>query len=155
MARNGPAQGRTLGRANADIVRALVRLKRAEGLARTPIYRELAEYTVALREHYLTEAGEPDWVGRTSAYRHAVRDLYSRAGYTPEDAKAVQSTIRYHVGNIVREVLRPEEIEDLGLTEVSPLEQARETRRDQAVLLARARELLKQHPELLDLPQSE
>lgn len=147
--------GRPLGRVNADIVRTLRRLRLAEGPARTPIYYDLAGQIVALRGHFLTDEGEPDWIGRTSAYRHAVRDLYSRADYTPDDAKSVQSSIRYHVGNIVRQLLNPEELEDLGLDEVSPLERARETRRDQAVLLARARELLKDHPELLDLPPKE
>jgi hypothetical protein len=147
--------GRPLARIKADIVRALRRLKQAEGSDRTPLYRDLAAHTVALREHFLTAQGTPDWIGRTSAYRHTVRDLYSAADYTPEEADGVQSAIRYHIGNLVREVLHPEALEDLGLDEISPLERARETRRDQTILLARARELLKEHPELLNLPEQE
>lgn len=147
--------GRSLDRVKTDFVRALRRLRQLEGSERTPLYRDLAAHTVALREHFHTAQGEPDWIGRTSAYRHAVRDLYSKADYTPEEADGVQSAIRYHVGNLVREILHPEALEDLGLDEISPLERAREVRRDQAILLARARELLREHPELLDLPPKE
>src|SRR4051812_43452584 len=86
----------TLQRIQGEIVRILRALRTSEGDRRTMLYRDLAGHMVELREHYLTPSGEPDWTGRTGAYRLGVRALYADAGYSPAERKQVQTSIRYH-----------------------------------------------------------
>lgn len=107
-----------------DIVRLLVALH-AVGEDRerhTILTRDLAEAAVALREHYLTPEGRPDWTGRTWAYRNAMRQLYGEAGYDAAARAVTQAATRYHVGNIVRRYLSPEEIAEVGLRPETPQE---------------------------------
>jgi hypothetical protein len=118
------------------ILRAIKALPAEDRERRTVLYRDLAEASVALREHYLTAEGTPDWSGHTHAYRHAVRALYKAAGYQPEEARTVQSAVRYHVGNAVRRRLSPSELDAAGLAEISPVESARKIRKRQSAILA-------------------
>src|SRR3712207_8497764 len=53
------------------------------------------------------------------AYRMWVRETYSLANVPAERLNAVQSAVRYHAGNILRELLSEEEQADLGLTKRS------------------------------------
>ncbi|MFD6638341.1 hypothetical protein ACFWDN_21270 [Micromonospora chalcea] len=101
----------------AGLVRVLRALRRVgdNRERRTELYRTIANASVDLREHFLTPEGNPDWAGRTWAYREYVRERYSEAGYSREEARPVQTSVRYHVSVRVRERLTPEEVEDLGL----------------------------------------
>lgn len=108
-----------------EIVRILHALKRVEGDRRTMLYRDLGEQMVELREHFITPGGQPDWTGRTGAYRLAVRNLYADAGYSPAERRAVQTSIRYHTGNLVRGRVSAEELENLGLDTRTPQERSR------------------------------
>lgn len=129
-----------------EVVRILRAVRHIEGERRTLLLRDLAEQMVDLREHYLTQAGDPDWTGRTGVYRYAVRELYAQAGYSPEERKLTQTSTRYHVGNLVRARLRREQADALGLTPTTPKDRSRQrSRRDRdelRALLAEARELL-------------
>ncbi|MFD0782908.1 hypothetical protein ACFQZ8_03055 [Micromonospora azadirachtae] len=129
-----------------EIVRILGAARQTTREHRTSLLRDLAEQMVDLREHYLTPSGEPDWTGRTGMYRYAVRELYARAGYSPEERKVVQTSTRYHVGNLVRARLPQETADALGLVRTTPQDRSRiRSRRDRdelRELLAVARELL-------------
>ncbi|MEU8299161.1 hypothetical protein AB0C04_17990 [Micromonospora sp. NPDC048909] len=124
-------------------------MRQTTGERRTMMLRDLAEQMVDLREHYLTPSGDPDWTGRTGAYRYAVRGLYAQAGYTPEERKVTQTATRYHVGNLVRARVSQETADALGLERTTPQDRGRlRSRRDREELrelLAEARKLLAAH----------
>lgn len=125
-----------------EIVRILRALASAEGERRTMLYRDLAEQTFALREHYLTPAGEPDWSGRSGLYRVQMRELYSAAGYNADDARAVQTATRYHIGNLARQRVSAADLEALGMDTESPAERARRLRREEREIVAKAKEIV-------------
>lgn len=87
-------------------------------LERTRLLREIAGLFVDLREHYLTDTGEPDWRGGTHAYKTTVGEIYRRAGFL--DISTISAAVRYHVGNALRERLSPEELDDAGLKADTP-----------------------------------
>lgn len=122
----------------ADLVKALKALRRVgeDRERRTQLYREIARATVDLREHFLSPEGAPDWAGRTWAYREYVREQYSRAGYSRDEARPVQTSVRYHVSTRVREQLSAEELEDLGLRAEDITARMRESRELKSALLA-------------------
>jgi hypothetical protein len=86
----------------------------------TDTLRELAPIIVSLRRHFTLSNGVPDWSGRTPDYRRAVAELYARARIPHEQLTAVQQALRYHVGNLLREVAPPDELEAAGLKTSSP-----------------------------------
>ena len=47
-------------------------------------------------------------------------DLYSRAQVPPEKADTIQAAIRYHVGNLLRERTKGEELAAVGLSPIAP-----------------------------------
>lgn len=122
----------------AALVRALRALRRVgdNRERRTELYRTIANASVDLREHFLTPEGEPDWAGRSWAYREYVRERYSEAGYSRDDARPVQASVRYHVSVRVRERLTPEQVEDLGLRAEDITERVRANRATKSALLA-------------------
>lgn len=120
----------------ANIVRKLRALRAAVDRERqTTLAREIAEGSVALREFYTDVNGQPDYAGRTHAYRVTMRDLWSKAGFVDaEERDAAQARVRYHVGNIVRERIPAETLEAAGLQGPSPREQTTERKRAVAAL---------------------
>ncbi|MFI7069536.1 hypothetical protein [Micromonospora sediminicola] len=122
----------------ADLVKALRALKRVgdNRERRTELYRAIANASVDLREHFLTENGEPDWAGKSWGYREYLRERYSEAGYTRDEARPVQSSVRYHVSIRVRERLTPEEVEDLGLRAENITERVRGDRATRSALFS-------------------
>jgi hypothetical protein len=129
-----------------EIVRILHAIRTTEGERRTMLYRDLAEQMVELRQHYLTPNGKPDWTGRTGAYRLGVRALFADAGYSPAERQAVQTSVRYHIGNIIRATVAHSDLEDLGLDTVTPKERARQRTRAERdelkALLEEARQIV-------------
>lgn len=119
----------------ANIVRKLRALRAAVDRERqTTLAREIAEGSVALREFYEVD-GQPDYAGRSHAYRVTMRDLWSKAGFADAaERDAAQARVRYHVGNIVRERIPAEQIEAAGLQGPSPREQTTERKRAVAAL---------------------
>lgn len=118
------------------VLRALRALPRDARDRRTTLLRDLGEATADFREHFLTGEGNPDWAGRTGAYRAAIQDLYSDAGYSADEARAVQKVTRYHVANTLRERLSADDIADLGLRAETPRERQTEIRERNAAILA-------------------
>jgi hypothetical protein len=97
-----------------DLVKALQTYV-ADGMVGTESLRAAAEASVAAREHFFTADGEPDWLGRTHAYRTWSREMFTRAGVDPTELTKLQSSVRYHVSAALRERLSEDVREDLGL----------------------------------------
>ena|SRR5690606_20578394 len=95
---------------------------------RVEILREIAENQVRMREHFFTDTGAPDWAGRTWAYRNAVGEIYARAGIRGAEKSTLSATVRYHVGNMLRDRLSDEELAEIGLRKVSPRQRSVEKR---------------------------
>lgn len=100
------------------------------------LIRDLAETLVSLREHFLTHDGHPDWTGRTGAYRAAVHQIYSDANIPPDEATTLQAAVRYHAGNVLRERLSAQELEDLGIGAAAPRARVRTRHQERSTLLA-------------------
>lgn len=97
--------------------------------------RATASAFVDAREHFFTKDGDPDWRGQTFAYRRWVRETLFLAGVQAADMTRVQGSIRWHTGALLRAKLSPEQIEDLGLREVTPAQRSVEKRSRQSEVL--------------------
>lgn len=118
--------------------RALDLLKKygkAEAEARTPITKQLAATIVDARERFQDADGNPDWNGKTYAYRRWLKDVFDEAHMTGEDASRAQAAIRYHVGGVLRARLTPEQLEDAGLLPQSPRERSHDRRQQRTAVL--------------------
>jgi len=114
----------SLNRIQDDAVEALKRWLNGPEDRKTENLRATAQNFVAAREHFTNPAGDPDWLGRSFAYRSWVRDTMTRAGVPTERVSGTLTSIRYHAGNALRERLPAEELADLGLLTTSPLKRA-------------------------------
>lgn len=112
----------------AAAVEALIQYQRADEAERTPLLKAAAEAFVAARERFFTKEGEPDWLGRTFAYRRWVREAFSLANVPADEITRIQGAIRWHYGAALRAHLTPEQIEDLGLRDATPAERSVEKR---------------------------
>lgn len=89
--------------------------------SKTDILKRLAEVVVEVRSQFHDEeTGQPDWRGKSWEYRQFMTELYEAAGVPPASVAGVQSSLRYHTGNRLREVVPPEELERAGLLADSP-----------------------------------
>jgi hypothetical protein len=86
----------------------------------TDTLRRLALIVVQLRKDSALANGLVDLSGRSPAYRHAIAEIY---------LDAVQSALRYHVGNEIREQAAAEELEAVGLKPASPKQRRTTARR--------------------------
>ncbi|WLZ10617.1 hypothetical protein [Arthrobacter phage SWEP2] len=117
-------------------INALRRYYAAPESERTECLRETARSFVAARQHFFTREGEPDWLGRTYAYRSWVREVMGAANIPADDLPTIQSAIRYHTGNALREQLSEDEMDALGLKHSSPRERSVEKRERNSETLA-------------------
>ncbi|WNO26045.1 hypothetical protein SEA_WILDWEST_26 [Arthrobacter phage Wildwest] len=106
--------------ASATISRALS----ASDSERTDLLRDVARLFIDARAHFFTREGEPDWLGRTYAYRTWVRSVMSEAHVPGDEVTTLQAAIRYHSGNVIRDRLDDDAIADLGLRKESPKERS-------------------------------
>ncbi|UIW13280.1 hypothetical protein SEA_CREWMATE_28 [Arthrobacter phage Crewmate] len=95
---------------------------------RTDRLRDAARFFIDARAHFFTREGEPDWRGRTYAYRTWVREVMSSAHVPGDEVTSLQAAIRYHSGNLLRDRLDEDAIADLGLRKESPRERSVEKR---------------------------
>lgn len=99
------------------------------GQALTEAYRRLAGVIVDLRKRFPNSKDTgPDWRGSTQAYRDAVATMYEQSGVPTDSASNMQAAIRYHIGNVLRERLTPEELTEAGLSVEGPLDRSRAAR---------------------------
>jgi len=125
-----------------DLTREAVDLlrKHRDADGETPgLLRQVADLFVDLRQLFITPSGEPDWTGSTKAYKMAVRGIFSDAGYQGQRRATVQASIRYHVNNVLRERLTPEELDYLGLHRESARQRHSVQRTTQAEMFAAMR----------------
>lgn len=106
-----------LRKAAAKYLRAALRL---EPRFRSPEFRRVADILVELRARSIDADGNPDWAGNSFAYRQVVADIYSAAGLPPNGQTSIKASIRYHVGNALRERVNAEELKDAGLMTETP-----------------------------------
>lgn len=90
--------------------------------------RKLAELVVDIRRHYTNENGDIDWKGRTWEYRERMRDFFEKWGVPADSEDNIQASLRYHVGNYLREALTPEELVRAGLQPTGPRQRLQNTR---------------------------
>ena len=81
--------------------------------------QQLAHLVVEFRRLFEHD-GRPDWAGRSQSYRDAIYQVYRDAKVPSDSAGGLQAKIRYHVGNVVREVAPPEDLLALGLKPKGP-----------------------------------
>ncbi|GAB7187137.1 hypothetical protein ATKI12_6968 [Kitasatospora sp. Ki12] len=80
------------------------------------VLKSLAAVLVSLRLHM------DDPTGDSHEYKQAAADIYRDAG-VPKDTKShVQGNVRWHIGNLLRKVLPPAEVQALGLKAEGPAE---------------------------------
>lgn len=115
-------------KAAKDVVRSLERVQSAATAERV---RDVAESIIALRSLFRHE-DLPDWTGRSGDYRDLIERLYRQAGMPADSDSSIQSKIRYHVGNVLREMAPEEELVSLGLSVSGPRVRIRDARRAQS-----------------------
>ncbi|WVX88014.1 hypothetical protein SEA_TFORTROY_26 [Arthrobacter phage TforTroy] len=125
---NAPTTPATLAEIQKAATTALSGSLSASDVERTDLLRGVARNFVDARAHFFNRNGEPDWTGRTHAYRSWVREVMSDARVPGDEVTTLQAAIRYHSGNVLRERLGDEAIADLGLRKESPRERSVEKR---------------------------
>ena len=125
----------SLSQIQDNAVAALKRWLNGPEDRKTENLRTTAGCFVSAREHFLTPAGEPDWLGRSHAYRHWVRETMTRAGVPADRTSGTLTSIRYHAGNALRERLDEATLSDLGLLSTSPLKRAQAHNADKSEML--------------------
>lgn len=110
--------------------RAIAALQRAIKDPGTTHSRAAAEALVALRQHF-THEGIPDWAGRSPEYRDLIERVYRKAGVPSDSQGGIQANLRYHLGNVIRQVAPPEHLDALGLAQAGPLARVKQTRQEQ------------------------
>jgi hypothetical protein len=124
-----------LDRLARDAAAALAQGAHGDPNDRAQAYRHAAEVLVAAREHFLTDAGEPDWLGRTYAYRVWAGNVYGLSGVSGDERLRTQAAVRYHVGNVLRDRLDEATLADLDLRDESPRERSASQRAERTALL--------------------
>ena len=105
--------------------------------SKTEVLRDLAVIVVRLRMLHRKADGSVDWSGNSWDYRKAVARMYEGAGIPPDSVDNIQASIRYHVGNVIREMAKPADLEAAGLLSASPRERL-QVARDQAAAMLEA-----------------
>lgn len=126
----------SLDQIQARAVAALSSYPKAVDSDATRRLRETADAFVSAREHFYTRTGATDWLGQTGAYRAWVRETLAAAHLPREDVTTIQSAVRYHVGNVLRERLDADTLTALGLRTISPRERSAEKRQGTSALLS-------------------
>lgn len=72
-----------------------------------------------------------DPAGTSQAYRDVAARIYAAVDIPADSASHIQASVRYHIGNELRNAFKPEELAAVGLSEKTPLERAREAREKQ------------------------
>lgn len=100
-----------------------------DGRTRTDLLKAVAALIVELRSRCTLDDGRADWGGRSLKYRTAMAEVYAGAKVDKAHLDTVQTALRYHVGNLLREKASADELDAAGLTAVSPRERL-QTHRD-------------------------
>jgi hypothetical protein len=105
---------------------------RIQGAA-TTLVRNIAVVVVALRVKH------QDMRGSSHEYRQVVADMYRSAGIPADSTSALQASVRWHIGNLLRRHLTPRELEANDLQPTSPLERLQDSRKVNSSIIKAAR----------------
>lgn len=94
----------------------------------TDLLKKLAPVIVELRSHHRLNDGSVDWSGRSPAYRKIIAEIYRDAHVSDDGLDRLQTALRYHVGNVLRERAPSNDLQRAGLTDVSPRERTTTSR---------------------------
>jgi hypothetical protein len=102
---------------------------------KTGVLHQLAEVVVEVRSQFWDEElNQPDWRGKTWDYRQFIGEMYAAAGIPPDSVTTIQGSLRYHVGNVLRERLQAEgkekELLAAGMKKSTPKERHYEARKE-------------------------
>ncbi|MER6485733.1 hypothetical protein ABT264_19520 [Streptomyces virginiae] len=100
------------------------------------LLKSTAVVLVALRSRCTDSEGRTDWGGRSADYRRQAQELYQQANIPADSEATIQGAVRWHVGNILRDELSTEELEDYGLKALSPTARSRERRSSRAAIVS-------------------
>ncbi|MEU1200129.1 hypothetical protein ABZ446_28440 [Streptomyces sp. NPDC005813] len=98
--------------------------------AQTVLKKNIATVVLAIRKKH------DDWLGRTQPYRQEVAEMYREANIPPDSMDNIQASVRYHIGNQLREVLPDDELRALELKSDGPLARSQNQRSTNAALLS-------------------
>ena len=96
---------------------------------RTRLYERAALLIAQARALFVTKTGDPDWAGRSYAYREWTRGVYSTA-IPKVDRDRVRGAVAWHVLHTLHSFLTEDELADAGLLKTTPNERAQERRED-------------------------
>lgn len=105
----------------------------------TILLRSLAVVLVELRKRHTDGDGRRDMLGRSYPYRQDAGEIYRQAGISEATRARTQQAVRWHIGNILRDVLDPAEVESYDLQPKSPLERMQDDRASRAALVTVSR----------------
>lgn len=105
----------------------------------TILLLNIAAVLIALRQQHTTDDGRTDWLGRSGPYRRDAGAVYVSAGVTEETRERISRAVRWHVGNLMREVLTADQLAEYELQESSPLERLQDQRATTSAIVAAAR----------------
>lgn len=111
---------------------------RDPGVSGTALLRHAAELQVELRQLFERD-GKTDWAGMSGAYRRTMSEVYGLAGVSLSERKKIGDAVRYHIMNVLREKLGPEELADLDLRAENGPERAKLNRDGTRAVLKDAR----------------
>lgn len=125
-----------------EAVRALRRLPTDDEYEQRRLLRTVADALVKLRALHTTKDGRPDWRGQSWEYRQRVNEIYNEAHVPPEANHPIKASVRYHLGNALRENLTAEELEEAGLNPLTPRDRQYQRFLDHSNLAEFARNLI-------------
>lgn len=105
---------------------------RIQGVS-TTLAKNLAVVIVALRVQH------DDMRGSSHEYRQTVADMYRQAGLPADSQGALQNTVRWHVGNLLRRTMTPRQLEANNLQPTSPLERLQDSRKTNSAIIKAAK----------------
>lgn len=115
----------------------LLRQYYAEGGHNADLLRAAADSVVELRSRFTRKNdGGTDWGGRTTDYRDAIAEVYSRAGLDPDRISHLQGKFAYHVRKALDARVPAEELAAAGFGVDSPKEKQTRKRTSDAAIAA-------------------
>jgi hypothetical protein len=125
-----------------ETIRLIRSAARTHKSQRIPLYRKAAANLVELRRLFYTPDGRTDWRGQSWPYRSLLNEIYSAAGLPPDSNHPVKAALRYHVNQLLREVVDADELQAAGLLVAPPRQRQTDRHREQSALAERARSLV-------------
>ncbi|MEV7425170.1 hypothetical protein [Streptomyces sp. NPDC091212] len=99
----------------------------------TILAKSLAMVCVAVRIQH------DDMLGTTHEYRQSVAELYRQSGVQGDTLERLKGTVRWHIGNVLRQHLTTRQVRALGLRTSSPLERGQDARKSSAAIVRAAK----------------